>query len=104
MACRSSKTNATLIWSGKGSGRRPSGPWIRRTTCSTSGPSRNLYRPQCVLAPWEVLSRMLACKTDSGTGALGELIVADFFQNHYEEHMQRLRASLRRKLEAMTVA
>ena len=56
------------------------------------------------VAPWEVLSRMLACKTDGGTGALGQLIVADFFQNHYEEHMDRLRASLREKLEAMTAA
>ena len=56
------------------------------------------------VGPWEVLSRMLACKTDGGTGALGELIVADFFQNHYEAHMDRLRASMRRKLEAMTAA
>jgi 2-aminoadipate transaminase len=56
------------------------------------------------VGPWEVLSRMLACKTDGGTGALGQLIVADFFQNHYEEHMDRLRASMRRKLEAMTAA
>lgn len=57
-----------------------------------------------VLAPWQVLSRMLGCKSDSGTGALGQLIVADFFQNHYEEHMDRLRASLRDKLEAMIAA
>jgi 2-aminoadipate transaminase len=57
-----------------------------------------------VMAPWEVLSRMLACKTDSGTGALGQLIVADYFQSHYEEHMERLRASLRHKLDAMTAA
>jgi 2-aminoadipate transaminase len=57
-----------------------------------------------VLAPWQVMSRLLACKTDSGTGALGQLIVADFFQNHYEEHMDRLRASLRRKLEALIAA
>jgi 2-aminoadipate transaminase len=56
------------------------------------------------LGPWEVLSRMLACKTDGGTGALGQLIVADFFQNHYEEHMDRLRASLRHKLEAIVAA
>ncbi|HEY7493700.1 MAG TPA: PLP-dependent aminotransferase family protein [Candidatus Tectomicrobia bacterium] len=57
-----------------------------------------------VLAPWQVLSRLLACKTDSGTGALGQLIVADFFQNHYEEHMGRLRASLRSKLDTMIAA
>jgi 2-aminoadipate transaminase len=57
-----------------------------------------------VVAPWEVLSRLLACKTDSGTGALGQLIVADYFQNHYEEHMERLRASLRQKLDVLIAA
>lgn len=56
------------------------------------------------VAPWEVLSRMLACKSDGGTGALGQLIVADFFQNHYEEHMERLRDSLRHKLDALVAA
>jgi 2-aminoadipate transaminase len=57
-----------------------------------------------VVAPWEVLSQMLACKTDSGTGALGQMIVADFFQNHYQEHMERLRLSLKRKLDALVEA
>ncbi len=56
------------------------------------------------LGPWEVLSRMLACKSDGGTGALGQLIVADFFQNHYEDHMERLRTSLRHKLERIVAA
>jgi 2-aminoadipate transaminase len=57
-----------------------------------------------VVAPWEVLSQMLACKTDGGTGALGQMIVADFFQNHFEEHMDRLRASMRHKLHALIAA
>ncbi len=57
-----------------------------------------------VVAPWEVLSRMLACKSDSGTGALSQMIVADYFQNHYLEHLDTLRASLRRKLNALTAA
>jgi 2-aminoadipate transaminase len=57
-----------------------------------------------VVAPWEVLSHMLACKTDGGTGGLGQMIVADFFQNHFEEHMERLRASLRHKLHTLTAA
>lgn len=47
---------------------------------------------------------MLACKSDGGTGALGQLIVADFFQNHYEDHMERLRTSLRHKLERIVAA
>lgn len=57
-----------------------------------------------VVAPWEVLSHMLAHKTDGGTGALGQMIVADFFQNHYEEHLDNLRASLKAKLNALTAA
>jgi 2-aminoadipate transaminase len=57
-----------------------------------------------VLAPWPVLSRMVACKNDGGTGALGQLIVADFFQNNYEAHMDRLRDSLRQKSETLMAA
>ena len=55
-----------------------------------------------VVAPWQVLSRMLACKSDGGTGALGQMVVADFFQNHYEEHMDKLRASLKARLQTLT--
>ena len=57
-----------------------------------------------VVAPWEILSRMLACKSDGGTGALEQMIVADFFQNHYQEHMDTLRASMKRKLEVLIAA
>ena len=47
---------------------------------------------------------MLACKSDGGTGALGQMVVADFFQNHYEEHMDKLRASLKTRLQTLTDA
>lgn len=57
-----------------------------------------------VVAPWQVLSRMVACKTDGGTGALGQMVVADFFQNHYQEHMDRLRVSLKHKLDVLIEA
>ena len=57
-----------------------------------------------VVAPWQVLSRMLACKTDGGTGALGQMVVADFFQNHYEEHMDKLRTSLKVRLQTLADA
>jgi len=57
-----------------------------------------------ILAPWEVLSQMLACKTDSGTGALGQMVVADFFQNHYREHLEQLCASLKHKLNTLVGA
>jgi 2-aminoadipate transaminase len=57
-----------------------------------------------IVAPWEVMSRMLACKNDSGTGALEQMVVADFFQNHYEDHMETLKASLRHKLNVLVAA
>lgn len=57
-----------------------------------------------IVAPWEVMSQLLTQKHDSGTGALGQMIVADFFQNHYVEHLDNLRASLQTKLKALTAA
>lgn len=57
-----------------------------------------------VVAPWEVLSQIVACKTDSGTGALSQMVVADFFQNHYEEHMDKVRAGMKHKLHALLAA
>lgn len=57
-----------------------------------------------VVAPREVLSRMVACKTDSGTGALSQMVVADYFQNHYEEHMDSLRAGMKHKLHVLLAA
>jgi 2-aminoadipate transaminase len=57
-----------------------------------------------VVAPWEVLSQIVACKTDSGTGALSQMVVADYFQNHYEEHMDGLRAGMKHKLHVLLAA
>jgi 2-aminoadipate transaminase len=57
-----------------------------------------------VSAPWPVLSRLLACKNDGGTPALEQMIVADFFDAHFDDHVGRLKAALRHKLEALTGA
>ena len=57
-----------------------------------------------VVAPWDVMSRLLSSKDDGGTGVMGQMIAADYFSNHYEEHLQIVRASLRRKRDALTAA
>ncbi len=57
-----------------------------------------------VSAPWPVLSRLLACKNDGGTPALGQMIVADYFGAHFDDHVGRLKAALRLKLETLTGA
>ena len=54
-----------------------------------------------MVAPWEVLSRFISAKADAGSGVMDQLIVGDFFTNHYEEHIQDLRAALQRKRDAL---
>ena len=57
-----------------------------------------------VTAPWDVLSRLLACKNDGGTPALEQMLVADYFGAHFDDHVGRLKKALRQKLEALTGA
>ncbi len=54
-----------------------------------------------VVAPWEVMSRLLSRKNDAGTGVMDQMIVGDYFTNHYEEHIQEVRSALRRKCEVL---
>ena len=56
------------------------------------------------VAPWDIMSRLLSRKNDAGTGVMDQLIVGDYFSNHYEEHIQTVRSGLRRKLDALTAA
>ena len=57
-----------------------------------------------VVASWDVMSRLLSRKNDSGTGVMDQMIVGDYFTNHYEEHIEIVRASLRRKRDALIAA
>jgi 2-aminoadipate transaminase len=54
-----------------------------------------------IVAPWEVMSRMLALKTDAGTGALEQMVLAEFCTPHFARHVPQLRRSLRAKLETL---
>lgn len=57
-----------------------------------------------VVAPWEVMSRLLSRKNDAGTGVMDQMIVADYFNNHYDEHILDLRAALQRKCDVLSSA
>jgi len=57
-----------------------------------------------VVASWDVMSRLLSRKNDAGTGVIDQMIVGDYFSNHYEEHIHNLRAGLRRKRDVLTAA
>jgi len=57
-----------------------------------------------VSAPWEVMSRLVACKGDGGTPSIEQMIVADYFGRHFDEHIVGLKARLKRKLDVLTGA
>ena len=54
----------------------------------------------------EVMSRLVACKreTDSGTGALDQMVVAEYFSQKFDEHVCGLTQTLHDKLDAMVEA
>ncbi|MFN0029893.1 MAG: PLP-dependent aminotransferase family protein [Acidimicrobiales bacterium] len=54
-----------------------------------------------IVADWPVLSAMMALKTDAGSGALEQLVVADYAAAHFDDHVARLSEVLRAKCEVM---
>jgi len=57
-----------------------------------------------IVADWPVLARMLALKTDAGSGALEQMVLAEYAGSHFDSHVDQLRSVLRAKCEAMTAA
>lgn len=51
-----------------------------------------------IVAPWDVMSRMLALKTDAGTGALEQMVLAEYCAANFPKHVVALRRGLRAKL------
>jgi 2-aminoadipate transaminase len=56
------------------------------------------------VAEWPVLSRMISSKTDSGTGALDQMIVAEYFSKNFDKHIGTLSAVLKEKQDTMIEA
>jgi 2-aminoadipate transaminase len=54
-----------------------------------------------IVADWSVLSRMLAIKTDAGSGALEQMVLGEFCPAHFTDHVPQLTAGLRAKLETL---
>ena len=97
---------ADLIWDGK----RP--PALH--AMSTSGNvihigsfSKSIapaLRVGYIVAPWTMLSRMLALKTDAGSGALEQMVLAEYCAPHFARHVPELRRGLRAKLDTLMEA
>jgi 2-aminoadipate transaminase len=54
-----------------------------------------------LVAPWSIMSRMLALKTDAGSGALEQMVLAEYCAPHFTTHVPELRKALRGKLETL---
>ena len=57
-----------------------------------------------IVADWPLMGRLLALKTDAGSGALEQIVVAEYAASHFDEHVARLTAVLDVKCQAMTAA
>ncbi len=53
------------------------------------------------VADWSVLSRLIAGKTDGGTGALDQMVIAEYFTHHFDDHIAALSKVLEDKLDCM---
>ncbi len=51
-----------------------------------------------IVAPWDVMSRILPLKTDAGSGALEQMVLAEYCSANFTKHVPALRKSLRAKL------
>jgi 2-aminoadipate transaminase len=94
---------ADLIWSGE----RPPALYAMSKTGnvvhigSFSKSVAPALRVGYIVAPWEILSRVLALKTDAGSGALEQMVLAEFCKPHFQTHVPKLRAALRAKLDTL---
>ncbi|HLI99060.1 MAG TPA: PLP-dependent aminotransferase family protein [Bradyrhizobium sp.] len=97
---------ADLVWDGK---RPPALHAMSQTANvihigSFSKSIAPALRVGFIAAPWAALSRMLALKTDAGSGALEQMVLAEYCAPHFETHVPQLRRGLRAKLDTLMEA
>ena len=95
-----------LIWSGE---RPPAIHALDKTgrTIFLSTFSKSIapaLRVGYVVAPWAVLSQLLACKTDAGSGALEQMVLAEYCPKHFDAHVTKLNTLLKAKCDALIEA
>jgi 2-aminoadipate transaminase len=97
---------ADLIWDGK----RPPALYAMSKTAgvihigSFSKSIAPALRVGFIVAPWAMLSRMLALKTDAGSGALEQMVLSEYCAPHFTSHVPKLTRGLRAKLDTLMEA
>jgi len=57
-----------------------------------------------IVAGWDVMSRLLALKTDGGTPAIEQMVLAEFCTRNFDAHVKKLNGVLKEKVEVMMEA
>jgi len=57
-----------------------------------------------LVAEWPLLSQMISLKTDAGTGALEQMVLAEFAPSHFADHISELTTILTEKRDAIVDA
>jgi 2-aminoadipate transaminase len=97
---------ADLIWDGK----RPPAIYAMAKNAgvihigSFSKSIAPALRVGFIVAPWGMMSRMLALKTDAGSGALEQMVLAEYCSPHFATHVPKLTKGLRAKLDVLMEA
>ncbi|ODT12801.1 MAG: aminotransferase [Kaistia sp. SCN 65-12] len=57
-----------------------------------------------IVAKWDVLARILGLKQDAGSGALEQMVLAEFCKRHFADHVPKLNKALAAKLQTLREA
>ena len=57
-----------------------------------------------IVADWPLMGRLLALKTDAGSGALEQIVIAEYATSHFDAHVDKLVEVLDTKCQAMAAA
>ena len=57
-----------------------------------------------IVADWPLMGRLLALKTDAGSGALEQIVIAEYANAHFDAHVAQLTGALDTKCRAMAAA
>jgi 2-aminoadipate transaminase len=57
-----------------------------------------------IVARWEILARILGLKQDAGSGALEQMVLAEFCAKHFANHVPKLNKALSHKLQVLREA
>jgi 2-aminoadipate transaminase len=94
---------ADLLWEGE---RPPAirslDPTGRVIYCGSFSKSiAPAFRVGYLVADWNVIAQILPLKTDGGTGALEQMVLAEYAKNNFDQHVLNLQHVLRDKCQTM---